>query len=194
MHTVPFHILLVCSGNLCRSPWAEQFLRMRVAAPGVAFSSAGLVAAYGHAMPEEASLLSRRYGGLPDGHRSRPLSAELLRSADVVLTASREQRGAVAHLLPRMSARTFTISEFSRLLGALRPPTGPDRPIPWDGLVESLRAVRGLVPPPGDPEADDIEDPYRRPLAVYERVAARLDRETAVIADFLENGIAAPSP
>ncbi len=101
-----------------------------------------------------------------------------------MLTATRAQRGAVVRLWPRISRKSFTISEFARLIRAI-----PDHEAPSFsdrcGLVEAARSLRGFVPPPEDPDQDDIEDPYRQPLEVYEFVGARLDGEMAVIADGL---------
>ncbi|WP_425471539.1 low molecular weight phosphatase family protein [Sinomonas susongensis] len=174
---------MVCSGNLCRSPIAEQLLRARMNGYAVRVHSAGVIAEDGARMPQEAATVSRRYGGDPSGHRSRLLTEAQLRESDLVLTATRAQRSAVVRLLPRMSRRTFTIREFSRLVRALLDHDAESHRDPA-GLVDAVRSLRGFVTPPEDPSEDDLEDPYRRQIEVYEAVGASLHLciETIVVA------------
>ncbi|MEA5456997.1 low molecular weight phosphatase family protein [Sinomonas sp. JGH33] len=181
---VSFNVLVVCSGNLCRSPIAEQLLRARTAGHPVIVSSAGTVADDGAPMPEEAAMVSRRYGGEPSGHRSQLLTESHLRSADLVLTATRAHRGSVVQMLPRMSRKAFTISEFARLLGAV-PEAERATLADTASVVDAARSLRGFVSPPDEPEHDDLEDPYRQPFEVYEAVGARLDAEIGIIASGL---------
>lgn len=176
-----FTVLMVCSGNICRSPIAEQLLRARTRGRPITVSSAGVIARAGAAMTDEAAMASRSLGGDPTGHRARRLSEDHLRGTDLVLTATRAHRSSVVQLLPRMSRTTFTISEFARLVAAV----AQNESSSLDNaasLVDAARSLRGHVPPPHEPEDDDIEDPYLRPLEVYERVAAVLNSEIEVIA------------
>ena len=69
----PFTILVVCLGNVCRSPLAERLLRMRFeqmlgdGASAVHLSSAGVRALVGDPMNELSAAELRRLGGDPDG-------------------------------------------------------------------------------------------------------------------------------
>lgn len=173
-------VLLVCSGNICRSPLAEQVLRARVDGAGVVFSSAGTIARDGWEMTDEAALLSRRLGGDPSGHASRRISRRMVEEADLVLTAAREHRARVVELLPRASAYTFTLRQFARLLELGGPPEAASAP----HLVAQVAARRGYAPPTA-PGADDVPDPYRRPMAEYEVAAALIDEAVASIAPAL---------
>ncbi|WP_136610351.1 arsenate reductase/protein-tyrosine-phosphatase family protein [Sinomonas albida] len=177
-----FSVLFVCSGNICRSPLAEQLLRAKTVGLPVIVSSAGIIAREGEKMTKEAALVSRQRGGDPSAHRSRRLTEVHLQQADLVLTATRDHRGAVVKLLPRMSRRTFTISEFIRLST-----TPIDREAnsvnDLQAVVEAARSQRGIVPPPDNPEDDDIDDPYRRAMEVYEAVGHRIDVEIRMISD-----------
>lgn len=202
----PFSILVVCTGNICRSPLAEQLLRARFAATGldVTVRSAGTGAAAGTPMTPQAAELSMRYGGAPARHTATELTERLVADADLVLTATRDHRHAVAMLHPRAARYTYTIAQFARLLAAPSPtepmstgrsPFEPVRAETDEGhdplhrrlsaLVDEVAASRGFAPPPAHPEADDIEDPYRQPQEVYDRVGATVDTAVAAIAAFL---------
>lgn len=178
-----FTILTVCTGNICRSPLAEQLLRAGLGSlPGVRVRSAGTGALVGEAMTVQAQTLSRRFGGEgADVHLARQLSTDELRSADLVLGATREHRRAVVELLPRASRHTFTIREFARLADTLddadlrelaAAPADPGERLRL--LVELAATKRGIAVPPNEPEDDDIIDPYRRSDEVYEESAAQL--------------------
>ena len=80
-------VLFVCTGNICRSPFAEVVAR---SAGHVDVESAGL-AAYAGAQPTaDAIAVARELGYDLSSHQARPLTAEMLERADVVvgMTAS----------------------------------------------------------------------------------------------------------
>lgn len=184
-----FRVLTVCTGNICRSPLAEQLLRERIGRPDeIEFSSAGTQALIGRPMDERAAAYARDLGADPSSHKARQLTVELLRGSDLVLVMSREHRSAVVQALPRASRFTFTLREFARLLaeadllGGEELPVDPDAAAPADtqdpssrlaALVENVAASRGMAPPV-DPEEDDIVDPYRQSDEVYAASVAQL--------------------
>lgn len=182
-----FTILVVCSGNICRSPLAAQLLRTRLEIVERPFEviSAGTIADAGAPMDGAAADFSRRYGGDPDHHSATPLTAQLVAHGDLVLTAAREHRASVVSLLPSASKRTFTLAEFARLAAAL---DADDRAALDDAeaLVESVAAMRGFAVPPVSPADDDIDDPYRRSLEVHAAVAERVDRIVDSVAEALQ--------
>jgi protein-tyrosine phosphatase len=175
-----FSVLVVCSGNICRSPIAEQALRARVNGAGVLFGSAGTIARDGNEMTDEAALLSRRLGGDPSGHLSRRLTPAMIQESGLVLTAAREHRARVVEAFPRASAYTFTLRQFARLLALGGAPAATS----GSHLVAQVAARRGYAPPAA-PDADDVPDPYRRPMAEYELAAALIDEALAEIAPAL---------
>jgi protein-tyrosine phosphatase len=183
-----FTLLTVCSGNICRSPLAEQLLRARLTGQAHDFvvHSAGTIADDGAAMDDTAAALSRRYHGDPDDHRSQLLKATTIASSQLVLTATRAHRSAVVQLVPRATRYTFTLNQVVRLLDVI----GADERAEWRDpadLVVSLAAARGLALPPTDEEDDDVVDPYRRGLEVHERAAAEIDRDVnALVAAFAD--------
>lgn len=94
------HVLVVCTGNVCRSPMAEGLLRARFARLGRgSVESAGIAALVGRpAEPYAVEAVARR-GVDISGHRARQLTPELLAAADVVLVMEDGQR----HHLERLS-------------------------------------------------------------------------------------------
>lgn len=175
----PLSILVVCTGNICRSPLAEQLLQSRLTAAGISATvhSAGTRAMVAHGMTPEAAALSTTYGGEPAPHQAQQLTEALIASADLVLTATREHRSEVVSLHPRASRYTYTLNQFARLVAASE--TGPSvvEPVetPFESFLAEISATRGLTPPPANPDDDDIEDPYRRSQEVYDRSGVAID-------------------
>ena len=178
-----FTILTVCSGNICRSPLAEQLLRVGLASwPEVALGSAGTIGLTGEAMPHEAADLSRHFGGEPSGHSARLLTAEHLSEANLVFAMSREHRRAIVELFPKAIRYTFTIREFARLVsGVTDEDLDEAAALPladvvgrFSTLVGFAASQRGAVSPPKSPDDDDVVDPYRRSDEVYAESARQL--------------------
>ena len=118
-------VLLVCTGNTCRSPMAETLLRHELSrrfqslfAPGhpppVVAVSAGL-SAYpgGAASPEAVTVMQSRGLNLKD-HQSRPLTQRLLKQADLVLTMTASHRQAILGRWPEASQKTYLLSKNGR--------------------------------------------------------------------------------
>jgi len=116
------HILLVCTGNTCRSPLAEALLRTKLAERGVdavEVSSAGTGAWDGAPASEGAYLVALEHGLDLSAHRARLLNRELAASADLILTMARHHRARVeqlgatgkAHLLGEYAGRTGPAAE-----------------------------------------------------------------------------------
>lgn len=177
-----FTILTVCTGNICRSPQAEQLLRSGFSDVSEQFaewetpviSSAGTHALAGGAMPVEAAALSREYGGIPDHHAARTLTPELIEQADLVLAMAREHRSAIVRLVPRANRKVFTLREFARIVTGLQESPGTVTTADTDPTTWLARAAqhRGYFTAPISD--DDVIDPYRRSNAVYAESAAQI--------------------
>lgn len=181
-------MLFVCTGNICRSPTAEGFLRRQLAglagaaADGrVTVHSAGTHATLGTAPAEVVSAASE-YGVDLTGHVSRQLTAEMLASADLVVGLAREHVREAALTLPEAFGRTFTLREVVRRAAAVGGP-GPGRPLAdWLAEVSDGRTTRDLL---GVSRDDDVADPYGGPARGYTVAAAEIDTLTVTLARYL---------
>jgi protein-tyrosine phosphatase len=169
---LPLRVVMVCTGNICRSPLAEQFLasQAREFSLPISVTSAGTHAMLGGKMPEEIGRILLASGESPAPHVPRQLTPEIILGADVILTATREHRKFAVSMAPRSATTTFTLRQFGRLLsghallvesGELPPPTSPRN------LIRELANIRGLVMPADRPEDDDIADPYHGTVEAY---------------------------
>jgi len=103
-------ILVVCHGNICRSPLAEAMLK--AALPHCRVESAGLHALVGH--PADASTQDV---AAPDGlglqdHKGRQLNSEMLNDADLILVMSQAQRTAIGEKLPAALGKTMLLGHW----------------------------------------------------------------------------------
>lgn len=96
----PVRVLFVCLGNICRSPLAELLLQRLATDGGVAVEviSAGLRAKAGAAMDVGSAACAARHGLDGSGHAARPLDADLVGWADVVVALAFHVAPAVERL------------------------------------------------------------------------------------------------
>ncbi|MDM7830603.1 LCP family glycopolymer transferase [Cellulomonas edaphi] len=154
-----FHVLLVGATNVGDSLAAERLLRARLGADSaVTVTSAGIHATPGDPVPEHLSELLAREGVAVDGHHAQELDAAMVESADLVLTATRDERAAVVRRVPAAVRRTFTLSEMARLATSLGPSALPegDAAARLAALARVAPAQRGARPVAED---DDIPFP-----------------------------------
>jgi protein-tyrosine phosphatase len=184
-----YRVLFVCTGNICRSPFAERLMRARLdaklgaEAARIETRSAGTFGLVGEPMMPEAAETLVRYGGLCDGFAARALDPDQVEPADLILGLTREHRSAVLKMVPRASSRTVTLREYARLLTDVTPAdlatAGPDPVQRFRAMTAAAFGRRGYAPP-RDPSDDDIPDPYGGPMAGYEKAAALIDEALAV--------------
>jgi len=83
-----YNILFVCTGNTCRSPLAEAIAARELEQRGwdhVSVDSAGTSAVWGAAASEGSRAAAAAIGLDLSGHRSQPVTRELVQSADIIL-------------------------------------------------------------------------------------------------------------
>lgn len=110
-------ILIVCTGNTCRSPMGEVIGRRLLADKigcsdnqidehGVLISSAGIAAmAGGQASPQGVEVMQKVNLDLT-GHSAQPVSEQMVRHADLILTMTRGHREALLSQWPEAASRT----------------------------------------------------------------------------------------
>ena len=147
-------ILIVCTGNICRSPLAEQLLRENLRNAGIdaVVTSAGTHAMTGSAMTPEAAALSTQYGASNTDHVARQLTEQLIADADLVLTATRDHRRDVVILLPKATRYTFTLNQFARLVA---PAEAEDFAADDQTGLDSIFRPRGEPARPAAPASSD---------------------------------------
>lgn len=129
-------ILLVCTGNTCRSPLAAAMLQRMVAEAGrsdIEVGSAGIMAQEGEPASEGTYLVALEHGMDLSAHRAQLLTPGLARESDLILTMSRSHRRRAEEI---GAANVLVLGEFA---GA----AGPDAevPDPFGGNLDDYRTA-----------------------------------------------------
>ncbi len=186
----PFTVLTVCTGNICRSPFAEVLLREQLTGLPVSVRSAGTHAMVGHPMTESMQRRAEA-SGVSDAalHVASRLTVEDLAAADLVLALTREHRKFIAELSPSVIRKTFTLRELGRLITHvpidLHSITEADPGARMRAALLELARERGTLPPLEDPGVDDVIDPYQRADDVYDESVAEMTPAISSIASLL---------
>jgi protein-tyrosine-phosphatase len=170
-----FTVLVVCTGNICRSALAERLGRAYLDqvlgehADQVRIVSAGTSAVVDSAMHPDSALVLRGLGGDPGEFRARQLADGMATETDLTLTMTRGHRDVVLSRAPRALARTFTLREAADLLARVgdAPLDGASLPERARKLVQLMAAARSERHADED---DDVRDPIGQPLEVHDEV------------------------
>lgn len=145
-------VVMVCTGNICRSPMAEGICRahlVALGAPEVAVCSMGTMGLVDRSASSFAVEVCHEHGIDISRHRSKGLDAAVLANASHVFAMELVHREHVAEVCVSAVSRTW-------MLGA------------WPREPELL--------------SDTVPDPIGRPLGVYRETFAILERHIARIA------------
>lgn len=105
-------ILIVCVGNICRSPTVEVLLRHRLGAQNTTVRSAGLGALQGQPIDPTAGTLLAERGLDASTHVARQLDDRAIRDADLILTMQRSHTAALTRRAPHALGRTFLLGKW----------------------------------------------------------------------------------
>ena len=120
-------VLVVCVGNICRSPTAEWLLRHRLKRDGVIIESAGLAALVGNPIDPIAESVLADHGVSAAGHVARQLTPDMINAADIVLVMDRRHMSAVHAQVPHARGKTFLLGRWQND-AAVPDPYGKARP------------------------------------------------------------------
>jgi len=104
-------VLIVCDGNICRSPTVAALLRELK--PGKTVSSAGLVGLVGNEMEPTARAVAEENGLECGPHTARKLDSELCRDSDLILVMESRQKERLSRVFPEASGKTFLLSHWN---------------------------------------------------------------------------------
>jgi len=199
-----FRILFVCTGNICRSPFAEILTRHLLigklggnGAAAFCVASAGVSAVVGSGMHPQtrAELAPLGLHTWPsEQFVARQLVPPIVEEADLVLTAQRHHRSAVAELAPAALSTTFTLREFARLLNTVDGRQLPTEvPVRARQLVQAARQQRGMVGP-ASRDHEHLPDPVGQPQSVHHLTAMLISEALRTFVDVLVPPLTPPRP
>ena len=111
------NVLFVCTGNTCRSPMAEAWLKMLCARDGLActIGSAGLAAEPGNPASIHAQEVMAARGIDLSHHAARQFSAELADKADLIVAMTRTHLQRIQLQVPAAASKSCLLMHFSKL-------------------------------------------------------------------------------
>ena len=183
-------ILLVCTGNICRSPIAEGTIRHLLAERGihdVTVRSAGVSGWEGSpAVPEAVQALKER-GIDISSHMARRLTPSMVQAVDLVVALAAEHRDAVERIAPEAAGRTFTLKELVSLLDDRPETRGAD---PGERLKALVRAADTLRSSRDSQYGidEDVADPLGLGIEAFRATAWELGSLSERLVDLLFEG------
>jgi len=102
-------VLVVCEGNICRSPLACAMLAQSL--PDIGFSSAGTHALVGEGADPVITEMARGRGVPLEDHVATALTEEQVRDADLILTMTKAQREQIERAWPFTRGKVFRLIE-----------------------------------------------------------------------------------
>jgi len=143
----PKTVLVVCHGNICRSPVAAALLARELASLDVEVQSAGFIG-FDRPPPAEAVAAAQRHSVNLADHRSRLVTADLVRSANLIVVMDPTQRRQVCERFGRRPSDVILLGDLdpdSVETRTIRDPVEQNREV-FDTVYERIaRCVRELA-------------------------------------------------
>ncbi|MCS2154947.1 low molecular weight protein-tyrosine-phosphatase Wzb [Scandinavium goeteborgense] len=98
-------ILVVCVGNICRSPTGERLLKNYL--PSLDVESAGLGALVGKGADDSAASVAAIHNISLDGHCARQISGKMCREYDLILTMEKRHIARLCEIAPEMRGKVM---------------------------------------------------------------------------------------
>lgn len=92
------NILVICTGNICRSPLGERLLRNKL--PTKVINSAGTSAMVDHLADKSAIKIAEENGISLEGHKGRQLTREMIRRHELILVMEQYHIEHITRLYP----------------------------------------------------------------------------------------------
>lgn len=138
-------LLIVCTGNTCRSPFAAAAARSwlnQLGVNGWAVASAGLAVMAPSPASDNMLTVASEFGEDLSDHRSRPLTMEMLNCAELVLVMTAHQKSILLHQRPEIAERVFTLAEFVGRFADVSDPFGGNLDIYHQTASDLLELTR----------------------------------------------------
>lgn len=103
-------ILVVCTGNICRSPIGERFLRR--ALPGKKIDSAGTGALVDHEADSSAMKIAAMNGLSLEGHKGQQFTSSLARHYELILVMERSHIEQIGRIAPEARGKTMLFGQW----------------------------------------------------------------------------------
>ncbi|NBS86928.1 MAG: aminotransferase class I/II-fold pyridoxal phosphate-dependent enzyme [Verrucomicrobia bacterium] len=130
------HVLFICTGNVCRSPMAEELFRSQVNGDrSIEVTSAGIGAVDGQSPSAYAIEVMKEKGLDISRLRSRPIQQEMVRKADCIFVMTYGHLDSLLLLYPSAAEKTFMLREF-------QPGLSPDEREVDDPIGQSRETYR----------------------------------------------------
>jgi len=108
------NILVVCTGNICRSPTGEYLLKKELG-PDYNVMSAGLGALVDHPAHEIAQKIALQHGVDMSAHRARQINLDILKWADLVLVMEDGHKRELLRKYPWLEGKVFRYGDPQRV-------------------------------------------------------------------------------
>ena len=159
-------MLFVCTGNICRSAYADVVARAS-AQRGVEFFSAGTHAVVGAGL--NPSMAAHLRDGVLSRHTARQLSREMIEESDLVVAMDASHRRYIFEEWPDLGRKTFVIGHVARELARL------PGDVSLSGLAPHLWQHRSVE------INDEVADPFQRGPEAAAVAARAIDAHLSVI-------------